>query len=184
MKRTNFVYVSVIFFLLVGCAKRIYVHPTKSVQDFEHDKYECKIIAEQSASNLGMPGNPFHIIGEMDECLTKKFGWTLQQAASNDTKLERAPYNQESKNTSEFNGISYDELRQLNQNRKLSVGDTAFLMGGATEYGVYESTNPGSRRIGKVSGKNKLTIKEIRDDWVMIDAENVGIGWIRADLLK
>lgn len=32
-------------------AKSLYVHDTKNAQDFENDKYECRLVAEQSAVN-------------------------------------------------------------------------------------------------------------------------------------
>ena len=64
---------------LSGCAKTIFVHPTKNAQDFEHDKYECQLIAEQSAANWGAQGNPFVIADKTKECLKKKYGWREQK---------------------------------------------------------------------------------------------------------
>jgi len=65
----------IILLVFSGCAPTMYVHPTKDAQDFEHDKYECEKIAEQSAANWGSPGNPFMIANEIRRCLELKYGW-------------------------------------------------------------------------------------------------------------
>jgi hypothetical protein len=63
---------------LIGCARTVYTHPTKTTADFERDKYDCEKVAEQSAANWGSPGNPFMIVSEMKRCLELKHGWTPQ----------------------------------------------------------------------------------------------------------
>ena len=67
-----------ILFLLLGCASTIYTHPDKSVQDFDRDRYECEKIAEQSAANWGMKGNPIYMNLEIKKCLEQKCGWRKQ----------------------------------------------------------------------------------------------------------
>ena len=62
-------------FLLGGCAGGL-THLTKNEQDFERDKYECQMIAEQSAANWGSRGNIFMIAQEINRCMRLKFGWT------------------------------------------------------------------------------------------------------------
>lgn len=63
------------FIILTGCARTIYTHPTKTSQDFERDRYECRLIAEQSAANWGSPGNIFMIVEETKRCLEYRYGW-------------------------------------------------------------------------------------------------------------
>ena len=68
--------VLVMFFIsLVGCARTIYIHPYKNNQDFERDRYECRLVAEQSAANWGSPGNVFMIVEETKRCLELRYGW-------------------------------------------------------------------------------------------------------------
>ncbi len=63
-----------ILFLLGGCVGGL-THLTKNEQDFERDKYECQMIAEQSAVNWGSRGNIFMIAQEINRCMRLKFGW-------------------------------------------------------------------------------------------------------------
>lgn len=60
---------------LFGCARTLYTHPTKNQQDFERDRYECRLVAEQSAANWGSPGNVFMIVEETKRCLEYRYGW-------------------------------------------------------------------------------------------------------------
>lgn len=62
-------------FLLSGCVKTVYTHPYKNSGDFERDKYDCEKIAEQSAANWGIRGNPFYIADETWKCMRLKQGW-------------------------------------------------------------------------------------------------------------
>ena len=73
MKKILFIIIS--FAFLSGCARTVYTHPYKDAADFERDKYECEKIAEQSAANLGMRGNPFYIVDETFKCMRLKQGW-------------------------------------------------------------------------------------------------------------
>lgn len=77
---------------LVSCtplAYSQYTHPTKNAQDFERDKYECRLIAEQSAANWGAAGNPMIIADEMRKCLQIKYGWIPVESKSNKTSSEK-----------------------------------------------------------------------------------------------
>jgi len=65
----------VILILLTGCAKTIYVHPTKTASDFNRDKYDCRLVTAADAANWGAAGNPFLIAMNMGECLELKHGW-------------------------------------------------------------------------------------------------------------
>ena len=66
-----------ILFLLTGCGiGSTYRHPTKTQTDFEKDRFECEMIAEQSAANWGSRGNIFMIARDTDRCLRLKFGYT------------------------------------------------------------------------------------------------------------
>ncbi|MBP1015889.1 hypothetical protein J8628_03075 [Serratia fonticola] len=76
MKKLIFCFV--VAFSLVGCAKTVLVHDTKSPADLEKDKYECMNIATQQAANLGAAGNPFVIKDQTLMCLTMKYGWRVQ----------------------------------------------------------------------------------------------------------
>ncbi len=67
-----------ILFLVGGCVGGTYRHPNKTQQEFEKDKYECMLIAEQSAANWGSRGNIFMISRDMDQCLKLKFGYTTE----------------------------------------------------------------------------------------------------------
>ncbi len=69
----------VIFFAmlaLAGCARKVYVHPTKTAADFNRDKYECQQSATQNAYQMGMAGNPFWIADQTNQCMEMKHGWT------------------------------------------------------------------------------------------------------------
>lgn len=48
--------------ILGGCAQRLYYHPTKNAQDFERDKYECSIIANNIAGQWKTDGIPNPLI--------------------------------------------------------------------------------------------------------------------------
>ncbi|WP_459943255.1 hypothetical protein [Deferrisoma palaeochoriense] len=65
-----------LFSLLVfsGCATR-YCHPTKTISDFERDKYDCEGVALQRSHHFGATANPFLIADEMKRCLEIKHGW-------------------------------------------------------------------------------------------------------------
>lgn len=69
------VLIIILLFLLIGCVKTVYTHPYKGADDFERDKYECEKIAEQSAANWGIKGNPFYIADEIWKCMRLKQGW-------------------------------------------------------------------------------------------------------------
>ena len=64
-----------ILFLLGGCAMGKWTHATRTEQDFERDRYECMMIAEQSAANWGSRGNIFMMAQEINRCLKLKFGY-------------------------------------------------------------------------------------------------------------
>jgi hypothetical protein len=61
--------------ILNGCAQTYWVHPTKGPEEFEADKYDCYLIAEQSAHDFGASGNPLIINDELKRCLQYKKGW-------------------------------------------------------------------------------------------------------------
>lgn len=73
MKKTLFI-VILLSITLIGCAT-VYTHPYKNSQDFERDKYECRLTAEQSAANWGSHGNIFMIVDETKRCLEFRYGW-------------------------------------------------------------------------------------------------------------
>ncbi len=62
---------------LAGCVTTIMEHPTKSTAQFNADLLDCETAAEQRAYNLGSPNNIFMIPGFTQECLEKKYGWTV-----------------------------------------------------------------------------------------------------------
>jgi len=64
--------------LMVGCAPTVFLHPTKNELQFNRDKYDCRLVAQQSAANFGAAGNPLIIIDEINTCLQLKHGWTPQ----------------------------------------------------------------------------------------------------------
>lgn len=64
-----------LFIATIGCARTLYTHPTKNQQDFERDRYKCRLIAEQSAANWGSPGNVFMIVEETKRCLEFQYEW-------------------------------------------------------------------------------------------------------------
>ena len=68
------IYLLFIVLLLQGC-QTIYIHPSKTQEDFARDKYECEQIATQYSANYNAQGNPFIIAGEIKRCLEQKFGW-------------------------------------------------------------------------------------------------------------
>ncbi len=63
--------------ILAGCADTMMVHPTKTTAQFDTDLYDCELIAEQRAYNLGSPNNIFMIPDFTRECLEKKHGWRV-----------------------------------------------------------------------------------------------------------
>ena len=71
MKRATILLVLV---FISGCAKTVYVHPTKGKRQFKKDKHDCTVEAEQRAANHGAHGNPFLIRDFLKECLRSK-GW-------------------------------------------------------------------------------------------------------------
>ena len=60
-----------------GCGNRLYVHPTKTVQDLERDKYECRKEFPVYATNMGFAPVIHVTTSGMDECL-RAHGWTPQ----------------------------------------------------------------------------------------------------------
>ena len=63
---------------LGGCASKVFVHDTKSAEQFERDRYDCQMVATQYTANLGFAGNPLIIRDETAKCLTIKYGWREQ----------------------------------------------------------------------------------------------------------
>lgn len=61
--------------LMSACARMALTHPYKNASDFERDKYECRLVAEQSASNQGYGNNVFLIANEINTCLQMRYGW-------------------------------------------------------------------------------------------------------------
>lgn len=61
-------------FFIVGCGAK-YCHQYKSLRDFEKDKYECSLVAQQVAAQWGMQGNPFVLADEMDKCMRYRYDW-------------------------------------------------------------------------------------------------------------
>ena len=72
--------------MLAGCAPTLYVHPSKNAADFEKDRYDCQLEAEQSAYNLGATGNVFLIRDRIQQCLQAKHGWRPELKKSEDLK--------------------------------------------------------------------------------------------------
>jgi hypothetical protein len=78
-------YLMMIFVVLsligtIGCSSisPTWYHPSKSAQDFEQDKYDCKGIAEQRAYNRGgqrYASNPLIVNSEWRDCMRIKYGW-------------------------------------------------------------------------------------------------------------
>ena len=62
----KFTFYACLIILLSGCGGRL-CHPTKGKAEFEHDKYECEILATQIAHDWGSPGNPFIIADETNK---------------------------------------------------------------------------------------------------------------------
>ena len=60
--------------MLVGCQTN-FVHPSKNAADFEQDKYDCRVEAEQSAYAAGQAGNGFWLRNRISYCLQAKHGW-------------------------------------------------------------------------------------------------------------
>lgn len=61
-------------------APRSFVHPTKSAQQFEEDKYDCEQQATQYVANRGFSTasfgvDPFMVRDETVRCLKIKKGW-------------------------------------------------------------------------------------------------------------
>jgi hypothetical protein len=71
--------VAIIGTIICGCAQTVFVHDNKNAQAFERDKYDCQLVAAQSAANWGSAGNPFIIASEMQKCLKMKHGWREQR---------------------------------------------------------------------------------------------------------
>lgn len=61
--------------LMTGCAPTLFCHSTKTLIDFERDKYDCENIAFQKAHDFGASGNVFIIVDELQRCLQYKHGW-------------------------------------------------------------------------------------------------------------
>lgn len=75
------VLVMVALISLAGCVTTKWVHPTKSSNDFQKDRYECEGIAQQRAYNMGGPryaGNPFILAEEMGNCMKYHQGWNKE----------------------------------------------------------------------------------------------------------
>ncbi len=66
--------VLVIVFAFVGCGKRLYVHPTKTAQEFEREKYECQNESAAYARNMGFDPVIHAMSGGIVECLQAR-GW-------------------------------------------------------------------------------------------------------------
>lgn len=66
-----------IVFSLVGCEKQLYVHPTKTAQDFERDQDACRKEFPVYASNMGFAPVIHVTTAGMGECLRAR-GWTLK----------------------------------------------------------------------------------------------------------
>ncbi len=43
-----------------GCTPTVFVHNYKNEYDFNRDKYDCRLVAQQSAASFGAAGNPHH----------------------------------------------------------------------------------------------------------------------------
>lgn len=62
---------------LVGCEKQLYVHPTKTAQDFERDKDDCRKEFPVYASNMGFALVIHVMTVGMGDCLRAR-GWTSE----------------------------------------------------------------------------------------------------------
>jgi len=67
-----------IFMAVSGCTPTVFVHNYKNEYDFNRDKYDCRLVAQQSAASFGAAGNPLIIIDEINTCLQLKHGWRPQ----------------------------------------------------------------------------------------------------------
>lgn len=66
----------IIIILITGCGLGgQYYHDTKDEQQFNRDRYECRLVAEQGAANWGNKGNPFSIASRINECMEMRYGW-------------------------------------------------------------------------------------------------------------
>ena len=72
----------VMLVFLVGCAtapvKFRYIHPTKSPDQLERDRYDCKMIVTQYLTNEygdDWFSKSLYYKDEMNDCLEKKYGW-------------------------------------------------------------------------------------------------------------
>jgi hypothetical protein len=63
-------------FIFAGCAPKTFTHPSKNEEDFNRDRYDCQQVAAKYAESWGVPGNPFTIAEQINECMTQKYGWT------------------------------------------------------------------------------------------------------------
>ena len=67
-----------IIFCLVGCEKLLYVHPTKTAQDFERNQDDCRKEFPIYATNMGF-APVIHVTNSgIDECLRAR-GRTPQE---------------------------------------------------------------------------------------------------------
>ena len=68
-----------LFFVMAICAAcgTTYTHPTKSAKQFDRDKRECELLAEQAAARKGAAGqkSDSRICDEVRRCLEQKKGW-------------------------------------------------------------------------------------------------------------
>lgn len=79
MKTLRCVLAIVMVFSFIGCATTTFMHPTKTAQDFERDKYDCTQEAVRYADAMGASGNPLIISEQIDACMQAKYGWTIQK---------------------------------------------------------------------------------------------------------